>query len=505
LSEVISAKELADEFGCRALISNAYLLRKNFGRTVVERGVHSFLGYDHVVFTDSGAYQVLVYGDIEATQPEIIAYEEAIDTDVAVILDIPTGGQANRDKAEYTVNKTLQRAKESIELRTRRDILWVGPVQGGNYLDLVELSARETAKLPFDIYALGSPTQIMEQYLFDYLAKMILAAKRNLPVDKPLHLFGAGHPLTIAFAVALGCDIFDSAAYAIYAREGKYMTAQGTQKLEQMRHFPCSCKVCSKYSQEEVTTFPAKRKIEFLARHNLAVCFEELKNTKQAICEGRLWELLEVRARSHPALLQAFKILRKHALHLEESSPMTHARGLLFFDSLSLSRPEVTRHSLRLKSWSPAPAKVLVLIPEPTSKPFNRSREVRRIQSILRSHSGDIGFCVYSAPFGVTPLELDEVYPLSQFEAVRSLDYETRTYVAEEVAQYLKSKRPCYKRVVLYAVGDLGEEVANRVEKTGQGSWLTTLRAGGDPWSEEQLKQLGEAVTDAILVSKDTS
>jgi len=502
--QIVSPKELAEEFGCRAVITNAYLLRKNFGHLVAERGVHDFLGFDHTVVTDSGAYQILVYGDIEATQSEIIAYEEAIDTDVAVILDIPTGGRANRIKAEHTVKETLVRAEEALKLRTRRDMLWVGPVQGGNHLDLVAQSAREIAKLPFDVYALGSPTQVMEQYLFDYLVEMTLTAKRNLPVDKPLHLFGAGHPFMFAFAVAMGCDIFDSAAYAIYARDGKYMTVQGTQRLDKLSYFPCSCKVCSSYSPREVISLPLEKRIEFLSRHNLAVCFGEVRNVKEALHEGRLWELLEVRARSHPALLQAFKALRRHEDYLEEGSPVTHERGIFFFDSNSLSRPEVVRYRKRLQVWSPLKAEVLVILPEPSSKPFHRSREIKRMRAILERKRVDetsIGFCVYSAPFGVTPLELDEMYPLSQFEAVKPLDEETKENVAQDVAEYVRSKGSCYRRIVLYADEQLGRQTVDRLERTSHS--LTVLRTGEDPWDEEQLSALADAITEVAVGSKE--
>ena len=502
--QIVSPKELAEEFGCRAVIANAYLLRKNFGHLVVERGVHDFLGFDHIVVTDSGAYQILVYGDIEATQTEIIAYEEAIDTDVAVILDIPTGGRANRIKAEHTVKETLGRAEEALKLRTRRDMLWVGPVQGGNHLDLVAHSAHEIAKMPFDVYALGSPTQVMEQYLFDYLVEMILTAKRNLPVDKPLHLFGAGHPFMFAFAVAMGCDIFDSAAYALFARDGKYMTVQGTQRLDKLRYFPCSCRVCSGYAPKEVISLPLEKRTEFLSRHNLAVCFEEVRNVKQALQEGRLWELLEVRARSHPALLQAFKALRRHEDYLEEGSPMTHERGLFFFDSSSLARPEVVHYHRRLRVWSPLKAGVLVLLPEPSSKPFHRSREIKRMRAILGRRLVDetsIGFCVYSAPFGVTPLELDEVYPLSQFEAVRSLDEETKENVAQEVAEYVRSKESCYKRIVLYAEERQSKQIVNRLERTSHA--LTVIRMGEHPWDEEQLSALADAITEGVIGSEE--
>jgi len=505
---VVSPKELAEEYGCKAVITNAYLLRKNFGNEVVKRGVHDFLGFDHAVVTDSGAYQILVYGDIEATQSEIIGYEEAIDTDIAVILDIPTGGRANRGKAEQTVKETLRRAEEALKLRTRSDILWVGPVQGGNHLDLVAQSSREIAKLPFDVYALGSPTQVMEQYVFDYLVEMTLTAKRNLPVDKPFHLFGAGHPFMFAFAVALGCDLFDSAAYAIYAREGKYMTVQGTRRLSELRYFPCSCEVCSNYMPKELIDLDSEQKLNLLARHNLAVCFEEVRNVKQAVQEGRLWELLELRARNHPSLFQAFKILRRHEDYLEENSPLAHDRGLLFFDFLSLARPEVVRYHMRLQSWPQTKAKVLILVPEPSSKPFHRSREMKRMRTILRRRSmgeSDVSFCVYSAPFGVTPLELDEMYPLSQFEAVKSMDGETREYVAQEVAEYVRSKRSCYERVVLLVAGELGEEIASKMKWTDGRPELTVLETGEHLWSKEQLIALADIASQATGTAKHTS
>jgi len=50
-----------------------------------------------------------------------------------------------------------------------------------------------------------------------------------------------------------------------------------------------------------------------------------------------------------------------------------------------------------------------------------------------------IQVCVYAAPFGVVPLELDEVYPLSQHEIATPLDLETIEYVAEQVRNFIKS------------------------------------------------------------------
>ena len=54
--------------------------------------------------------------------------------------------------------------------------------------------------------------------------------------------------------------------------------------------------------------------------------------------------------------------------------------------------------------------------------------------------------CFYAAPFGVIPLELDEVYPLSQHEVSMPFDCEVTEYVATQVAFYIK--RTEYKSVV---------------------------------------------------------
>jgi 7-cyano-7-deazaguanine tRNA-ribosyltransferase len=233
----IQPKTIREEFNCKALITNAYIIKKHFREEAAQKGIHRLLDFTGVVMTDSGAYQILVYGDVDASPEEIVHYQEEINTDIATILDVPTGWGVPRPYAKQTVNETLSRAKKLTEIKTRGDIAWVGPIQGGQYLDLVARSAKEMGKLPFQIYALGSPTPVMEQYLFDTLVDMVMTAKMNLPWERPLHLFGAGHPFMFALAVALGCDLFDSAAYAIYARENRYMTEYGTTKLQELEYF----------------------------------------------------------------------------------------------------------------------------------------------------------------------------------------------------------------------------------------------------------------------------
>src|SRR3972149_558384 len=277
----VSPRKLKDDFGFEAVITNAYILRKRFQNEPAEKGIHKFLDFDRAIMTDSGAYQILVYGDVEVSPAEIVEYQERIDSDIATILDIPTGWKVSREHAEQTVTETLQRAKDFFKTKTREDILWVGPVQGGRHLDLVAKSAVAMSKLPFQIHAWESPTEVMENSRFAVLVDMIMTAKMNLPLERPLHLFGAGHPMMFSLAVALGCDFFDSAAYALYARESRYMTENGTWHLNELDYFPCQCPKCTSKTPKEVMDKTPKERETFLAEHNLHVCLAELKRIKQ--------------------------------------------------------------------------------------------------------------------------------------------------------------------------------------------------------------------------------
>ncbi len=500
----ILPQTMGKTLGFEALITNAYIIKKHFKEKALKMGIHRLLNFDGVMVTDSGAYQLLTYGDVDVTPSEIVQYQEGIDTDVATILDVPTGWEASKNYAQYTVDETLRRAKELAKVKSRDDILWIGPIQGGRYLDLVARSAIAMGKLPFQIHALGSPTQVMERYIFDTLVDMIATAKMNLPPERPLHLFGAGHPFMFALAVALGCDLFDSAAYAIYARMDRYMTTRGTLRFKGLKYLPCPCPVCEKNDPRNLTEMPKEERTKILAFHNLHVSLSEIRRIKQAIVEGRLWEHLELRAHGHPALLQALKNLRKYQTYLEKNSPITKTSGLFFFSSLGLIRPEVVRHKRRLSERysPPEETEVLLLLPQTPTKPFHKSREHQRIMKGLQRKLGDemgaIHMCTYAAPFGIVPQELDETYPLSQYEITFPLDKENIAYTAKQVAAYIAVGG--YRKVVL--LQDLeawGGKIAAACRKVCKKGGIH-LKVLGDPepWTKEALDSLLAALQEAL-------
>jgi len=451
--QLVPPQRLKDTFGFEAVITNAYILKKRFGDKLATQGLHKFLDFNGAVMTDSGAYQILIYGEVEVNQPEIVQYQEQIGSDIATILDIPTGWKITQEQAAKTVKETLKRAKAFFKTKTRDDILWVGPVQGGRHLNLVAKSAAEMSKLPFQIHALGSPTEVMESYRFDVLADMILTAKKNLPPERPLHLFGAGHPIMFSLAVALGCDLFDSAAYALYARENRYMTENGTWRLSELDYFPCQCPKCATATPQEIMTKTPKERETFLAEHNLYVCTAELKRIKQAIKDGRLWEHVQMRTHAHPALFTALKKLKNHQDFIEKNSPTSKKSGIFFYNHVDITRPQVTHYKNRIRErYSPPEnSRVLLLAPQTRKKPFHKAYEFKIVKQAIKhldeKLAGKVHVCFYAAPFGVIPLELDEVYPLSQHEIAMPLDTETVDYVANQAAEYIRQQR--YETVVL--------------------------------------------------------
>ena len=132
LLQTIPPKRMRREFGCNVIITNSYIIKNQFGE-LPNLEVHKLLDYDGVVFTDSGAYQILVYGGVDVSQTEIIEFQKRINTDVGVILDIPTGWEESRAQVEYTVTETLRRATDALSLISDSETLWVGPVQGGRH------------------------------------------------------------------------------------------------------------------------------------------------------------------------------------------------------------------------------------------------------------------------------------------------------------------------------------------------------------------------------------
>ncbi|HDD05132.1 MAG TPA: tRNA guanosine(15) transglycosylase TgtA [Candidatus Aenigmarchaeota archaeon] len=317
------------KMGFQGVIMNAYLLLKDG----FKGDVHRF--FDGVVMTDSGAYQLMLYGGVEVSNREVMDYQVRIKSDIGVILDVPSYGRY--EEVKKGVIETFKRAKEWKEVSPPGN--WVGPVQGATYPDLLRKSAKFMRSLDFDMYAVGSVVPYLTNYDFLSVFKQGMTVLPLLPRNKPVHCFGAGLPMVMPFLVAIGYDTFDSASYALYAREGRYMTRYGTRKISELKELPCNCPVCSSREVDEMDE-------EAIAEHNLWVLSQTMKEIRQAIREGRLFELMCQYATSHPRLLEAFKFIVRRGKYFWKDDPIRKRKAVFY---LGFRRPEVERAEKRVK------------------------------------------------------------------------------------------------------------------------------------------------------------
>lgn len=342
-----------DSFGAQMLITNAYIFygSDDYRDAVLSDGLNTVLEFDGAIMTDSGSYQLAEYGEIDVNTPDILRFQQEIGADIATPVDIPTHPTADREQAKADLETTLERLETAVAF-DQGEMLLTAPVQGGTYTDLRERAGREARATGLDVFPIGGVVPLLREYRFGELVDIVKAAKAGLGPAVPVHLFGAGHPMMFALAAALGCDLFDSAAYALYARDGRYMTVRGTEHLSELQTFPCSCPVCVEYEPDELQTSSNNVTEQLLAEHNLHVSFGEIRRIRQAIREGTLLELIETRAHSHPAMLDGYRALLEHGDWLEEQHPV--GKGSFFYlSSESADRPAVHRHHARLARLDP--------------------------------------------------------------------------------------------------------------------------------------------------------
>ena len=449
VKQKIPAKKLR-EMGFDLVITNAYITLKRYGNEAIKQGIHKIIDYDGAIMTDSGGYQVLEYGDIDVDYKKIAAFEKGIGTDIAIPLDRPTGLGLSKKKAIEYVQHTLRVSKETLDARDDNGQIWVGPIQGSEHSDLVKKSTRALIDSGFQMLALGSPVEFMESYEYKLLAKMIITAKKEIPDSIPLHLFGAGHPLTIPLAVALGCDTFDSASYMLYAKHDRYIMEDGTAHLSEVAYFSCNCEVCTRLKPKEMISLDKEDRTNKIALHNLYAIKAEVDRVKEAIHEGRLWEYTIRKARAHPKLFETISTFTNNTSFFVETTPRYKENAVFLFSKEDQYRPEIFRfHSLVRKFKTKK--KTLVIIPDGSIRPFYTSAEYNNLKKKFDSKLDDVQFCQFNQYLGIIPLELSDIYPAAHY-FISDTDYNQNEFpeFTKTWSMFLKNNK--FKKI--YATND---------------------------------------------------
>ncbi|MFW9970097.1 MAG: tRNA guanosine(15) transglycosylase TgtA [Candidatus Odinarchaeota archaeon] len=479
---VISTSDLK-RIGAQCVFTNAYIIYQNtqIQGEILKKGLHSYLNFDGIIATDSGAFQKYMYkkDQLNVQALDIEKFQEDIGTDFAVILDEPVQPDDDYELAKRKVEITIERAKENIKRRSKNTCYWFGPIHGAKYDDLLKSSVIEMGKLDFGVYAIGGLVKSLLDYRFDLVIRILLNVKKDIVWNKPIHMFGLGLPQFFSLAVACGCDLMDSAAYILFAKENRYFTlSTGTRKLEKLEEFPCHCPICCEYNPKEMLKFDKKLRTELIAKHNLYLSFSELRTIRQAIKEGNLWELVEQRIRNHPTLVKAFKLIKQYFPLFEAHEKMYKMHGRLYSSLESFERPLIYRYEIKIKNnfRVPEEAKFLIILPEldvkgDKSPSINFWLEEINNNTIIQRKFIHVTF--FSDIYGIIPLELIATFPMGQYESIDLSSENEPGYqnFMQKVDLFFKNYSQYYSKYGII----IPEEFVNQFNETVQFSKINLL------------------------------
>ena len=317
------------DVGTRMVLANTYhlMLRPGAGRISALGGLHTFMGWDGPILTDSGGYQAFslkasitedgcgfksVYdGSHHFLTPErAVSVQEELGPDIAMVLDVCSGLPAPREAVVEAMERTLRWAERSVRARSREDQALFGIVQGGADPDLRYDSARRTAELDVDGFGIGG-LSVGED--LGRRNESVEAAVAGLPAGAPRYFMGLGDTEGLLEAVARGVDLFDCVWPTRLARHGKVISSEGDYNIRLARFAgddapldpDCPCPTCRTYSRAYLRHLATTRELSLprlLSLHNLVATHRLLQEAREAIAAGSFAEFhRQVVARRRPA------------------------------------------------------------------------------------------------------------------------------------------------------------------------------------------------------------
>ncbi len=163
------------------------------------------------------------------TAERSIEIQQAIGADIIIAFDECTSPTADRAYQKEAMDRTHRWAKRSILAHKqnyaalKKQGLY-GVVQGGQFLDLRQESARVLSDMDFDGFGIGG------SFSKNDLGDSLRVVNEILPEDKPRHLLGIGEPEDIVQGVLMGCDTFDCVAATRIGRTGTIYVLTGEFK-----------------------------------------------------------------------------------------------------------------------------------------------------------------------------------------------------------------------------------------------------------------------------------
>jgi queuine tRNA-ribosyltransferase len=322
----------SDDLDARIILGNTYHLWLRPGVDVIKAagGLHRFIGWNRALLTDSGGFQVWslgalrkiseegtefrshVDGSLRFLSPEVsMEVQAALGSDIVMVFDECSPGQASHEETERRMNLTARWAKRSKEAFERLQSTGAdtgrvkaselsgeqalfGIVQGAGHLDLRRISLEQTVNIGFDGYAIGGLSVGEEKSL---MFEVIEDIAPRMPKDAPRYLMGVGTPEDLVEAVARGIDMFDCFLPTRNGRTGQAFTSRGKLNIKNSQWTndsrpldeSCRCSVCRRHSRAYLRHLYMSGEMLasiLLTHHNLAFFLDTMRGVRQSIRSG---------------------------------------------------------------------------------------------------------------------------------------------------------------------------------------------------------------------------
>ena len=303
--------------GARLILANTYHLQVRPTADVVRAlgGLHSFMGWEGPILTDSGGYQVFSLGGINRISDDGVDFRSHVDgapmrldpriatevqnklgADIIMAFDQCPPLPADAETVRLAVDRTIRWAKECKSVHARDDQALFGIVQGGLDMDQRRRCTEQLVAIGFDGYAIGglSVGETHEQML-----AVLGPVTSLLPADSPRYLMGVGTPRDILAAVMAGIDLFDCVLPTRNGRNSHAFTASGPLKMRNEKYRldgepferDCDCEACQRFSRGYIRhLFNAGEMLgpTLTSIHNLRFYQRFMSRVRELITAGRL-------------------------------------------------------------------------------------------------------------------------------------------------------------------------------------------------------------------------
>jgi queuine tRNA-ribosyltransferase len=248
--------------GCGGIIVNALHVYRRAYEPVARVGLHRFMRWPGLVFTDSGGFQSIKKFPARVTDEgvafampdgtrELFTPERSVEVQVRLGSDFMF---ALDDCPSFPADPG--RVAESV----RRTVAWAARCQGKRHFAIVQggldpdariWCARKLSELDMYGFAIGGLCIGEPMEAMHCIAGL---TAETLPGEKPRHLMGVGSPEDIRRGVRYGIDIFDSAFPTRNARHGTILTSAGKVNLGKRKvqgdaiDATCNCLACRNFS-----------------------------------------------------------------------------------------------------------------------------------------------------------------------------------------------------------------------------------------------------------------